>query len=87
MMFSNPKVTFSRRRPLPLLSVYLSPLSAYLSPLSASLLFDFSPFPLLSTNLKLQAYSLSGPTHRKIPKLFDRRSFKYAVRIKGCLQE
>ena len=80
MMFSNPKVTFSRRRPLPLLSVYLSPLSA-------SLLFDFSPFPLLSTNLKLQAYSLSGPTHRKISKLFDRRSFKYAVRIKGCLQE
>jgi hypothetical protein len=80
MMFSNPKVTFSRRHPLPLLSVYLSPLSA-------SLLFDFSPFPLLSANLKLQAYSLSGPTHRKMPKLFDKRSFKCAVRIKGCLQE
>ena len=31
MMFSNLKVIFSRRRPLPLLSVYLSPLSAYLS--------------------------------------------------------
>jgi len=79
-MFSNPRVTFSRRRPLSLLSVYLSPLSA-------SLLFDFSPFPLLSANLKLQACSLSRPTHRKMPKLFDRRSFKCAVRIISCLQE
>jgi hypothetical protein len=75
-MFSNPKITFSNRPPphppLPLLS-------AYLSPLSASFLFYFSPLPLLSINLKLQAYFLSGPTHRKMPKLFDRISFKCAL--------
>jgi hypothetical protein len=73
-MFPNPKITFSRRPLLP-----LPLLSAYLSPLSASFLFDFSPLSLLSINLKLQAYFFYRPTYRKMPQLFDRRSFKCAL--------
>jgi len=48
-MFSNPKVTFTPP-PLPLLSAYLS------SPFTLCIShFLFSPLPLLSVNLKLQA--------------------------------